>query len=127
MVRTTSTTMGAAAVTSDAMPAGAVRADAARLYERHARAADRGRWSVERDVRWADVDPALADPPVLDALREGGVRVLLPVLREDDDLDWGTYEGPGALVETERAGRMRLREPAGERLGREAVLAAEAH
>ncbi|GAA2056491.1 5-formyltetrahydrofolate cyclo-ligase [Streptomyces cheonanensis] len=62
---------------------------------------------------------------LLDALRERGVRVLLPVLREDDDLDWGTYEGPGALVETERAGRMRLREPAGERLGREAVLAAD--
>ncbi|MGW7294100.1 5-formyltetrahydrofolate cyclo-ligase [Streptomyces xiamenensis] len=62
---------------------------------------------------------------LLDALRERGVRVLLPVLLADDDLDWGGYEGPGALVETERGGRMRLREPGGERLGREAVLSAD--
>lgn len=30
-----------------------------RLYVRHARAADRGGWSVERDVRWGEIDPAL--------------------------------------------------------------------
>ena len=28
-----------------------------RLYARHAQAADRGRWSVERDVPWYDIDP----------------------------------------------------------------------
>jgi len=27
-----------------------------RLYARHAQAADRGAWSVERDVRWAEID-----------------------------------------------------------------------
>jgi hypothetical protein len=27
-----------------------------RLYARHAAAADRGSWSVERDVRWSDID-----------------------------------------------------------------------
>ena len=27
-----------------------------RLYARHADAADRGRWSVERDVRWDAID-----------------------------------------------------------------------
>jgi hypothetical protein len=30
-----------------------------RLYARHARASDRGVWSVERDIRWGDIDPAL--------------------------------------------------------------------
>jgi len=31
-----------------------------RLYARHARAADRGAWSVERDVRWSEIDSARA-------------------------------------------------------------------
>ncbi|WP_369696776.1 5-formyltetrahydrofolate cyclo-ligase [Streptomyces sp. XD-27] len=57
---------------------------------------------------------------LLDALRARGVRVLLPVLLPDNDLDWSAYEGAGHLV---RAGRGLL-EPDGERLGPEAVLAA---
>lgn len=59
---------------------------------------------------------------LLDALRERGVRVLLPVLKPDNDLDWGVYEGPEHLV---RAGRGLL-EPDGERLGVDAVLEADA-
>ncbi|MFB7914681.1 5-formyltetrahydrofolate cyclo-ligase [Streptomyces sp. NPDC056061] len=59
---------------------------------------------------------------LLDALRARGVRVLLPVLLPDNDLDWGVYEGADRLV---RAGRGLL-EPGGERLGRDAVLAADA-
>ncbi|WP_335938113.1 5-formyltetrahydrofolate cyclo-ligase [Streptomyces sp. PTD5-9] len=59
---------------------------------------------------------------LLDALRARGVRVLLPVLLPDNDLDWAAYEGADRLA---RAGRGLL-EPAGERLGREAVLAADA-
>jgi hypothetical protein len=45
------------------------------LYVRHARAADRGRWSVEQDVRWADIDPAiaLADPELLAHLRDAAL------------------------------------------------------
>ncbi|MZE77357.1 5-formyltetrahydrofolate cyclo-ligase [Streptomyces sp. SID5475] len=54
-----------------------------------------------------------ATGPLLDALRARGVRVLLPVLRDDDDLDWAPYEGPERLVAAGRAGRMVLREPAG--------------
>jgi hypothetical protein len=48
---------------------------ASRLYVRHARAADRGGWSVERDVRWGDVDPtlALADPQLLAHLRDAAL------------------------------------------------------
>ncbi|MFF2011483.1 5-formyltetrahydrofolate cyclo-ligase [Streptomyces sp. NPDC058195] len=59
---------------------------------------------------------------LLDALRERGVRVLLPVLLPDNDLDWAPYEGADRLV---RAGRGLL-EPDGTRLGPEAVLEADA-
>ncbi|MFI1717928.1 5-formyltetrahydrofolate cyclo-ligase [Streptomyces litmocidini] len=59
---------------------------------------------------------------LLDALHARGVRVLLPVLLPDNDLDWAAYEGPGALT---KAGRGLL-EPTGPRLGPEAVCAADA-
>ncbi|MFF9073809.1 5-formyltetrahydrofolate cyclo-ligase [Streptomyces sp. NPDC014872] len=59
---------------------------------------------------------------LLDALRARGVRVLLPVLLPDNELDWSAYEGADRLV---RAGRGLL-EPDGERLGRDAVLGADA-
>ncbi|MFE5872990.1 5-formyltetrahydrofolate cyclo-ligase [Streptomyces roseifaciens] len=59
---------------------------------------------------------------LLEALRRRGVRVLLPVLLEDNDLDWAAYEGPDGLV---RAGRGLL-EPDGLRLGPEAVTSADA-
>lgn len=45
------------------------------LYARHARASDRGHWSVERDVRWADVNRnlALADPELMAHLRDAAL------------------------------------------------------
>lgn len=58
---------------------------------------------------------------LLTALRKRGVRVLLPMLLPDDDLDWGVYEGDTSLVEADHTGRIRLWEPGGERLGREAL------
>lgn len=58
---------------------------------------------------------------LLDALRARGVRVLLPVLLADNDLDWAPYTGAGGL---QRAGRGLL-EPDGERLGPDAVLEAD--
>ncbi|MFE7127279.1 5-formyltetrahydrofolate cyclo-ligase [Streptomyces sp. NPDC057617] len=58
---------------------------------------------------------------LLDALRTRGVRVLLPVLMADNDLDWAPYEGAERLV---RAGRGLL-EPDGARLGPDAVLEAD--
>ncbi|MGW7053833.1 5-formyltetrahydrofolate cyclo-ligase [Streptomyces sp. NPDC054887] len=58
---------------------------------------------------------------LLDALRARGVRVLLPVLLPDNDLDWAPYEGAERL---ERA-RLGLLEPAGARLGVRAVLEAD--
>lgn len=63
---------------------------------------------------------------LLDALRARGVRVLLPVLLPDNDLDWGAYEGEPALARVRHGGgRMELLEPAGERLGPEAVTTAD--
>lgn len=58
---------------------------------------------------------------LLDALRAGGVRVLLPVLLPDNDLDWAVYEGPDRLLSAGRG----LLEPDGPRLGPPAVLDAD--
>ncbi|WP_200303346.1 5-formyltetrahydrofolate cyclo-ligase [Streptomyces adelaidensis] len=63
---------------------------------------------------------------LLDALRARGVRVLLPVLLPDNDLDWGAYEGAESLARVRHGGgRMALLEPAGERLGPGAVTTAD--
>ncbi|MFD7661743.1 5-formyltetrahydrofolate cyclo-ligase [Streptomyces sp. NPDC059788] len=59
---------------------------------------------------------------LLDQLHAAGVRVLLPVLLPDNDLDWAPYEGSDGLV---RAGRGLL-EPAGPLLGPQAVTGADA-
>ncbi|WP_267595911.1 5-formyltetrahydrofolate cyclo-ligase [Carbonactinospora thermoautotrophica] len=58
---------------------------------------------------------------LLTALYERGVRVLLPVLLPDLDLDWGVYAGEGSLT----PGRRGLLEPAGDRLGVSGVAAAD--
>lgn len=63
---------------------------------------------------------------LLDKLRARGVHVLLPVLLDDNDLDWGRYDGKRSLERVQHGGRMALLEPAGERLGPEAVLDADA-
>ncbi|KFG75054.1 5-formyltetrahydrofolate cyclo-ligase [Streptomyces mutabilis] len=62
---------------------------------------------------------------LLDALRARGVRVLLPALLPDNDLDWGEYTGEGSLTHVRHGGRMTLSEPAGERLGPDAVTEAD--
>ncbi|MFH8366010.1 5-formyltetrahydrofolate cyclo-ligase [Streptomyces sp. NPDC018031] len=59
--------------------------------------------------------------PLLDALRDRGVRVLLPVLLPDNDLDWAHYTGAGGLARAARG----LLEPTGDRLGPDAVLSAD--
>ncbi|GGU86104.1 5-formyltetrahydrofolate cyclo-ligase [Streptomyces albospinus] len=58
---------------------------------------------------------------LLDALRAAGVRVLLPVLLPDNDLDWAVYEGAEHLVPAGWG----LHEPDGERLTPEAVTRAD--
>ncbi|MBT3074477.1 MULTISPECIES: 5-formyltetrahydrofolate cyclo-ligase [Streptomyces] len=59
---------------------------------------------------------------LLDALRERGVRVLLPVLLPDNDLDWAVYGGAEHLLPAGRG----LLEPDGDRLGPAAVVEADA-
>jgi 5-formyltetrahydrofolate cyclo-ligase len=55
--------------------------------------------------------------PLLAAVRDRGGRVLLPVLREDMDLEWAAFTSEQAL----RAARLGLLEPAGPSLGLDAV------
>lgn len=57
--------------------------------------------------------------PLLDALVAAGRRVILPVLLPDSDLDWAMHTGP--LVPAGRG----LLEPAGPRLGADAVATAD--
>ncbi|MFG2603905.1 5-formyltetrahydrofolate cyclo-ligase [Streptomyces sp. NPDC048514] len=64
-------------------------------------------------------------PALLDVLRARGVRVLLPVLLPDNDLDWGEYTGPHSLARVRHGRRMALYEPSGERLGPDAVAEAD--
>src|SRR4051794_17852006 len=59
--------------------------------------------------------------PLLGALRDGGRRVLLPVLREDMDLEWAAFASKDAL----RPARLGLLEPAGPSLGLDGVRDAE--
>ncbi|MCX5411963.1 5-formyltetrahydrofolate cyclo-ligase [Streptomyces sp. NBC_00059] len=59
---------------------------------------------------------------LLDVLRARGVRVLLPLLMADNDLDWAVFEGLEHLVPAGRG----LLEPDGPRLGPRAVLDADA-
>ncbi|MGW1783475.1 5-formyltetrahydrofolate cyclo-ligase [Streptomyces sp. NPDC002143] len=62
---------------------------------------------------------------LLDALCARGVRVLLPALLPDNDLDWGAYAGEGSLARVQHGGKMALLEPAGQRLGPDAVTSAD--
>lgn len=59
--------------------------------------------------------------PLLERLRELGRRVIVPVLLPDNDLDWAVHRGPLDLVPAPRG----LLEPAGPRLGPEAVATAD--
>ncbi|WP_406493538.1 5-formyltetrahydrofolate cyclo-ligase [Streptomyces sp. NBC_01604] len=63
---------------------------------------------------------------LLDALRARGVRVLLPALLPDNDLDWGAYTGEGSLARVQHGGKMALFEPTGQRLGPDGVALADA-
>jgi 5-formyltetrahydrofolate cyclo-ligase len=56
---------------------------------------------------------------LIEALTGRGIRVLLPVLLPDADLDWAAYDTRFEV------GRLGLREPVGERLGTEAIRAAD--
>jgi len=54
---------------------------------------------------------------IVEDMLEAGIRLLLPVLRSDNDLDWAEYQGHSRLERTQRG----LLEPTGERLGPQAI------
>lgn len=58
---------------------------------------------------------------LLDALVAAGKRVVVPVLRGDNDLDWATYAGPASLSAASRG----LLEPTGPLLGVDAIRTAD--
>jgi len=60
-------------------------------------------------------------PQLPAALAAAGVRLLLPVVRDDLDLDWAAYQGPDSLRPT----RLGPREPVSPRLGVAAVAGAD--
>ncbi|GGM56420.1 5-formyltetrahydrofolate cyclo-ligase [Dactylosporangium sucinum] len=75
-----------------------------------------------RPTSMAAYVPTLSEPGgprLVTALQEVVPRVLLPILDDDLDLDWAVADGSFT------AGRFGLIEPAGPRLGREAVAAVE--
>jgi 5-formyltetrahydrofolate cyclo-ligase len=59
--------------------------------------------------------------PLVERLHATGVRVLLPVVLPDLDVDWAEYTGPDSLA----TARLGLLEPTGPRLGTDAVLDAD--
>lgn len=82
-------------------------------------------WRPVRDAATVAAYVSVGSEPgtglLLDALVAAGKRVLLPVLRPDNDLDWGLYTGPAGIVKAVRG----LYEPAGARLGLDAVRTAD--
>ena len=111
-------------------------------WRRRIRAARRARGSEIRDQNAALLTAAVLDlahrtgdpicaylplgiepwsPAGVEALRAAGHEVLLPVVAGPDrPLDWARYTGPDALM----SGPFGIREPAGPRLGPEAIAAA---
>ncbi len=59
--------------------------------------------------------------PLLQLLSTRGTRVIVPVLRADNDLDWAVYRGPDDLMPAGRG----LLEPPGPRLELDAVATAD--
>jgi 5-formyltetrahydrofolate cyclo-ligase len=74
--------------------------------------------AARRIAAYVGLDTEPATDGLLASLTGSGRSVLLPLLRDDRDLDWAEYTGPDLLV----AGRYGLREPSGPRLGTGAVL-----
>jgi 5-formyltetrahydrofolate cyclo-ligase len=59
---------------------------------------------------------------LLDALAAAGKRVILPLLRPDNDLDWAPYDGSAGLASARRG----LLEPTAPALGPDAIAGADA-
>jgi len=71
---------------------------------------------------YVSVDQEPGTGALLEALAAAGKRVILPCWLPGNDLDWAVYQGADALVRA----RFGLLEPAGPRLGPEAIATADA-
>ncbi|SDX53898.1 5-formyltetrahydrofolate cyclo-ligase [Saccharopolyspora shandongensis] len=84
------------------------------------------RWLDGQQVRtvtaYVPVGGEPGSPGTLDALRDAGLRVLLPVVVRNGPLEWAEFTGPDSL----RPAGFGLLEPAGERLGPAAIGEADA-
>lgn len=82
-------------------------------------------WRPVRDAATVAAYVSVGSEPgtglLLDALVAAGKRVVVPVLRPDNDLDWAVYTGPATLMKAVRG----LYEPTGARLGVDAVRTAD--
>jgi len=79
-------------------------------------------WPAATVCAYVPVGTEPGSVAMLDALRAAGRRVLLPIVTGREPLDWGVYFGADSLV----PGPFGLREPSGLRLGRGAVVNADA-
>lgn len=93
--------------------------ESAEALSAHLRAAPVLR-SANRVAAYVPIGSEPGSIEAIEALRAEGVSVLLPVVRDDGDLDWSAYLGP--LVPA----RFGLREPPGPRLGPQAIVGVEA-
>lgn len=92
--------------------------DAARAIATHLLATDEVRHAATV-ASYISVGTEPGTGPLLEALSAAGKRVILPCLLPDQDLDWAPYDGD--LLPARRG----LLEPAGTRLGREAISTAD--
>jgi 5-formyltetrahydrofolate cyclo-ligase len=99
----------------------AARDDAARAAAGDALAAHAGAFEAATVAAFVAVRGEPPTLPLLGALRARGRRVLLPVLREDMDLEWAEFESDAAL----RPARLGIPEPAGPSLGLDAIRDAD--
>jgi len=99
----------------------AARTDAERRAEGERLAARAGTLPAATIAAFVGTKTEPPTLPLLAALNAAGRRVLLPVLREDMDLEWAPFEGDDAL----RPARLGLLEPTGASLGLHAVRDAE--
>jgi 5-formyltetrahydrofolate cyclo-ligase len=99
----------------------AARDDAARAAAGAALAAHAAELEARTVAAFVAVRGEPPTLPLLGALRAHGRRVLLPVLREDMDLEWAEFESEAEL----RPARLGIPEPTGPSLGLDAIRAAE--
>jgi 5-formyltetrahydrofolate cyclo-ligase len=95
----------------------AARGDGARAAAGEALAAHAAALGAETIAAFVAVRGEPPTLPLLEALRALGRRVLLPVLREDMDLEWAAFESADTLAPA----RLGIPEPTGPSLGLDAI------